>query len=208
MKRRVWMSAVSLAAVLLIQLGCAQPTNREASEPVSRPTVEVVDNAAIETEITRIENDYSRVLKEKDGAAARRVLADDAILVYPDGKPGDKATEIKDIEGGAMTFDSWEITDLKVKVLDKDAAVATGRTVVKNGKIKLPDGKTLDISGQYRFVDTFHQQNGQWKLVAGSAVKLLEPLPPPPPSPASVTTSPTTAASPAMAASPAASKTP
>jgi hypothetical protein len=107
-----------------------------------------------------------------------------------------------------MTFDSWEITDLKVKVLDKDAAVATGRTVVKNGKIKLPDGKTLDISGQYRFVDTFHQQNGQWKLVAGSAVKLLEPLPPPPPSPASVTTSPTTAASPAMAASPAASKTP
>jgi hypothetical protein len=201
------MSAVPLAAVMLVQFGCAQPTNRDASEAVSQPTVEVVDNAAIEREITRIENDYPRVLKEKDAAAARRVLADDAILIYPDGKSGDKATEIKDIESGAMTFDSWEIVDLKVKVLDKDAALATGRTIVRNGKIKLPDGKTLDISGQYRFVDTFHQQGGQWKLVAGSAVKLIEPMPAPPP-PAATTSPAARASSPATSASPAASQTP
>jgi ketosteroid isomerase-like protein len=202
MKRRVWMLAVSLSALLMVQLGCAPPTNRGDSEAVSTPTKEVVDTAAIEREITRIENDYARVVKEKDVAAVQRVLADDAILIYPDGKLGDKATEIKDIQNGAMTFESWELADLKVDVLDKDAALATGRTIVKNGKIKLADGKTIDISGQYRFVDTFHRRDGQWKLVAGAAVALREPLPTASPSPVAK------AASPAPAASPAASKTP
>lgn len=215
MKRSVGISASLFAFVLVVQSGCAAPpTNRAESQAVPTATTEVVDTAAIERDLMRIENDYPRALKEKDAATWGRVLADDAILIYPDGKLGDKATELKDIESGAMTFDSWELADLKVKVLDADAAITSGRVIVKNGRIKLPDNKTLDISGQYRFADTFHKRNGEWKLVSGVAVSMREPLPTTTPSPttspaaASPATSPAVTRSPATTASPAASRTP
>jgi hypothetical protein len=44
--------------------------------------------------------------------------------------------------------------------------------VVKNGKYTAPDGKTYNISGEYRLVDTFARRNGQWQLVAGASVPI------------------------------------
>ncbi|HYJ87019.1 MAG TPA: hypothetical protein VEW46_13245 [Pyrinomonadaceae bacterium] len=55
--------------------------------------------------------------------------------------------------------------------------MATGRVIIKNGKFKMPDGKTIDISGQYRFVDTFARRSNEWKLVAGASVPVREPGP-------------------------------
>ena len=62
----------------------------------------------------RIENDWPRVLREKDVEAVRRVEADDLMIVYPDGKLGNKEQDINDIQSGALTADSWEVTDLKI----------------------------------------------------------------------------------------------
>ncbi|MEP6707441.1 MAG: hypothetical protein ABJC05_07975, partial [Pyrinomonadaceae bacterium] len=65
------------------------------------------------------------------------------------------------------------------------------------------DGKSMDISGEYRFVDTFARRNNEWKLVASAAVKVMNPTPAASPAKAS----PTPKASPAMTtASPAAAK--
>ncbi|HKO97224.1 MAG TPA: nuclear transport factor 2 family protein [Pyrinomonadaceae bacterium] len=195
MKRKAFL-AIFLAAVFAAVLTGCQPaapeTNRSAA-PVATP--ETVDTAAITTELMRIENDWPRVIREKDVAAARRVEADDVIIVYPDGNAGDKTQDLKDIESGAMTAESVEMADLKVNVIDKDAAVATGRVIIKNGKFKMPDGKTIEISGQYRFVDTFARRNGEWKLVAGASVPLRVPI---------AEASPAAGASPASKASPAA----
>lgn len=198
MKRKAIL-AMFLPTVLVLSLAGCQPaapeTNRSAA-PASTP--ETVDAAAIETELLRIENDWPRVVREKDGAAVRRVEAEDVVIVYPDGKLGDKAQDVKDIESGAMTAESIEAADLKVTVLGKDAALATGRFIIKNGKFKMPDGKSIDVSGQYRFVDTFARRNGEWKLVGGASVPIREPGPT-----ASPTASPAAKASPAVAASPA-----
>jgi ketosteroid isomerase-like protein len=147
-----------------------------------------VDTAAIEKELLRIENDWPRVLREKDVAAIRRIEADDAIFIYPDGNVGDKNQDLKDFESGALTADSWEVADLKPKVLNADAAIVSGRSIVKNGKYKMADGKSIDISGEYRFIDTFAKRNGQWVLVAGASVPVRAPGPTP--SPAVTTSSP------------------
>jgi ketosteroid isomerase-like protein len=144
--------------------------------------------------LLRIENDWPRVIREKDGATVRRVEADDVVLVYPDGTTGGKEQDIKDIESGSLTAESIEMADIKVRVLDKDAAVVTGRVIMKNGKFKLPEGRTIDTSGQYRFVDTFSRRNGEWKLVAGATVPIRQPE-----------SAASPAASPAAKASPAAS---
>ncbi|MGH9882497.1 MAG: nuclear transport factor 2 family protein [Pyrinomonadaceae bacterium] len=207
MKRSVWILAVLLAALMLALVGCEKtepPTNRAApGTNVNAAREEVVDKAAIERELLRIENDWPRVLKEKDVEAVRRVEAEDAVFVYPDGSTGGKAQDIKDIESGALTADSWEVTDLKVNVIHAEAAVVTGRSIVKNGKYKMPDGKTIDISGQYRFIDTFARRDGQWKLVAGASAPVRQPpAASPAPPPAATKASPAAATSPAKRASP------
>jgi len=219
MKRILFTLALPLGVALMAfnQTGC-QP----AAEPVANNTPAVAretppDTAAIEREITRIENDWPRVLKERDVEAVRRIEADDLISVPPDGSLSTKEQDLKDIGEGNMTADSWEVKDLKVTVLGADAAVASGRAVIKGGKYKTADGKSRNVSGQYRFVDTFARRNSEWKLVATVIVPVLNPVadasptPIPKASPATTAspamkTSPATTASPAMKASPATTK--
>lgn len=208
MTRKGFLSVFSIVFSLMILSGCqpaAVDTNRSAPASNTNSARETVDTASIETELMRIENDWPRVLKEKDVAAVTRVEADDAVFVYPDGSLGGKSQDIKDIETGALTAGSWEVTDLKVIVLNNDSAVVNGRSIVKNGKLKLPTGKTIDISGQYRFIDTFARRSGEWKLVAGASTPVREPVAAASPA---ATASPAAKASPAAAASPAAKASP
>lgn len=193
MKRILITLALPLAVALVAftQIGC-QP----APEPAANNARAVVretppDVAAITAELTRIENDWPRVIKERDVEAIRKVEADDYFGVVPDGSVSNKEMDIKDATAGNMTADVAEIHDIKVTVLNADAAVASGRTVLKGGKYKMPDGKSMDISGEYRFVDTFARRNGEWKLVASAAVRIMNPAP---------VASPTPKASPAAAA--------
>lgn len=213
MKTKIFTASVLLVVSSVLFGACqnaTEDTNRAA--PVANTnTQETVDTAAIESQLTRIEMDWPRVIKERDSAAVQRTEADDAVFVYPDGTIGGKAQDLKDIEQGALTADSWEVMDLKVVVIDNDAAVVSGRSVVKGGKYKLADGKTIDISGQYRFIDTFGRRNGEWKLIAGASTPIrdvtataspgMTASPSPRTSP-SVTASPATKASPVVKPSP------
>lgn len=204
MKKFRSVAVLSLATALfaLWQFGCTSPqpttsTNTNMATPAPTP-----DKAAIETELLRIENDFARVLKERDGEAIRRVEADDIVEIIPDGSTSTKAQDIADIQAGNLSVDSWEVVEAKVTVLDSDAAFVSGRTVIKGGKAKGPDGKSMDISGEYRFLDTFARRDGQWKLVATAIVKIQQPAT------ASTKPSPSPSASPAMKASPAAKASP
>ena len=201
MKRYFSVAVLAVATALLAfsQFGCASPQNTNTST-VSMATPEPTpDKAAIEAELTKIENDWPRIIKEHDAAAVRRIEADDVVIIYPDGSTGNKEQDAKDIEAGTVSADSWEISDVKVNVLDKDSAVVSLRNTVKNGKVKSPDGKSMDISGQYLSMDTFARRNGQWQLVAAASVKIQSP---------NATASPTLKASPSPGASPAMKATP
>jgi ketosteroid isomerase-like protein len=189
MKKYTSIAALSLAAILCAfsQFGCASPqpaasTNANMATPVPTP-----DKAAIEAEIMKIENDWPRIIKEHDVATVKKIEADDAVFIYPDGSIGDKATDVKDMEAAALTADSWGVSDVKVIVLDNDSAVATGRSTVKNGKYK---GQPFPYE-DFRWLDTFARRNGQWQVVAGASIPLMKG-----------TASPSPSASPAMKASP------
>jgi hypothetical protein len=202
MKKYLSVAVLSLATALLVlaQFGCASPQNTNTNT-VSMATPEPTpDQAAIEAELKKIENDWPRIIKEHDVATVRKIEADDALFIYPDGSLGDKAQDVKDMEAGSLSADSWEVLDLKVNVIDSDAAVISGRNVVKGGKYKMPDGKITDISGEYRWVDTFARRNGQWQVVAGAATPM--------PKGTAATGTPTPKASPVPGASPAMKPTP
>ena len=182
-------------------------TNTTTTTTVTATPSPTPDTNAIVAEITKLENDWPRIIRERDAAALRRLQADDVMIVYPDGNLGNKEQDVKDIEAGLMTFEAWDISDMKVNVIDSDTAAAAFLITVTNGKIKSPDGKsTQNISGKYRVIDTFARRNGQWQLVASgvtplSAAAAAAASASPKASPGA-TASPATKASPAPKASP------
>jgi ketosteroid isomerase-like protein len=165
--------------IALSQYGCNRPRVERVYEA---PKANLpVDKAAIEKELTRIEKDWPRILKEKDAAAVKQMDAEDLVVIYPDGSAGSRAEDIKDVETGALTADSWEVTDLKVTVINADAALASGRSIIKGGKARGPDGTITDVSGQIRWIDTFARRDGQWKLVGSISTPIKNPPPTPAP---------------------------
>jgi len=208
MNRNVLSAALILGLPLLVVgLSGCQPsspgTNREAAKPA--PTTEPVNKAAIETELLQLEREWTASTLKHDVEAIKRIEADDIVMTYPDGTAGTKADEVRDAEAKALTADSWDIADAKVTVLNADAAIISGRSTLKNGKFKGTDGRTIDISGQYRFTDVFAKRNGKWQVVASQTTKLLNPVATPSPA---ASASPATAPAPPVQASPAAKAAP
>jgi ketosteroid isomerase-like protein len=196
-----------LAAGLLAVAGCSTPQDTNTAVTTATATPEATpDTAGITAEVTRIEKDWPRVLKEKDAGTARKMEADDILLVYPEGNTGGKEEDIKDIEAGNLTFDAWDISDINVKVLDANAAVVSFRLAVTNGTYKSSDGAAQNISGHYIGLDTFARRNGQWQIVASSVIKLSAAVEQSLKANSNATASP--AASPAAKASPAVKASP
>ena len=204
-------SAVSVALVFVLSsmvvalAGCqpAADTNRNATATTTAsPPKETFNAAAIEAEVLKVEREWFKAGETHDVEAMRRIVADDAILVYPDGSTGTKADEVRIAESKAITVEGWEMLDPKVTVMSADSAFITGRSVIKKGTYKVPNRKTpIDISGEYRFLDVYARRNGTWQVVASQATNVTAA--PPATSPAA-----SPAASVPPAPSPTATRTP
>ena len=117
----------------------------------------------------KVENDMLAALLKRDGATFGKYFADDAVLTTPDGNVQTKVQLLADVKSGELVLESSTISDMKVRVYG-DAAVATYTTTDKGTY------KKQDISGRYRWTDTFVRRAGDWKLVAGHGT----PIQPPP----------------------------
>jgi len=177
--------AFFVALVVLVFSGCqpAADTNRNLAAASSTPAKEAFDPAAIEAEVLKLAREWMTASQTYDPEIIRRIVADDAVLVYPDGSTATKADELRLVETKAITADSWELLDPKVTVISADSAFITGRSTVKNGKYKDPNVKRpIDISGEYRFLDVYTRRNGKWQVTASQATKVTTPAPVPAPS--------------------------
>lgn len=179
MKRNVLSAALVVFGLLLVLAlgGCqrgAAPTNlADGQAAAASPTPEKIDTAAIEAEIIKLEREWANAFQTGDADAARRVMADDVTVINPDGSTSTKADEVRAIQDKIVTMESWEILEPRVTVLDANTAFVTGRGVIKNGKFKDPKSKrTIDISGEYRFLDVYARRNGNWQAVASQATAI------------------------------------
>ena len=193
MNRSALVLCVAVAVLFLAGCQPAVDTNRNLAAATSGPAKEAFDPAAIEAELLKLEREWAAASKNHEAETVRRIVADDAVMVYPDGMAGTKADEVRSIESGAITADGWDMVDPKVTVLDADAAFVTGRSIITNGKYKDPNQKKpIDISGEYRFLDVYARRDGKWQAVASQATRIANPAPATSPSPAaSAKTSPT-----------------
>jgi ketosteroid isomerase-like protein len=112
----------------------------------------------MEKELLKLENEFAGAVASNNADALHRLLADDWIIVEPDGGMIDKARFLEVIRSGALSHESMESTDLKVRVY-RNTAVVTGLTTSK--------GKFMgqDFTSCERATDIFVKQADRWQCV-------------------------------------------
>jgi ketosteroid isomerase-like protein len=112
----------------------------------------------MQEELLKLENEFTRAVAKNDVAAIDGFLADDWIIVEPDGGIVDKAHFLGVIESGALSHDKMESTDVRVRVYG-NTAVVTALTTSK--------GKFMgqEFTSCERATDVFVKQNDRWQCV-------------------------------------------
>lgn len=177
--KKVLVAALAMLCSVMVLSGC-----QKAAGPATSPgdasgaahaTPEKIDNAAIEAELIKLERDWANAVKNGDADTLRRVMADDILVINPDGRTSTKAEEVDAVQARLITIESWDISDPKVTVLDANNAFVTGRGLITKGKSKSPSSKeTIDLSGEYRFLDVYARRNGQWQAVASQTTPIAK----------------------------------
>jgi ketosteroid isomerase-like protein len=112
----------------------------------------------MQKEVVKLENEFARAVANNDAGALDGLLANDWIIVDPDGSIVDKARFLEVIKSGALSHESMESTDLRVRLYG-NTAVVTGLTTTK--------GKFMgqDFASCERATDIFVKQADRWQCV-------------------------------------------
>ncbi len=116
-------------------------------------------SSSVEKELIKLEEGWGDAWVKCDVAFLDRILADDYTEMDSDGSVSTKAQSLADLKSGDFKCTSSVNDDYKVRVYG-NAAVVTGRLTMK------AQYKGKDISGQYRWTDTFIKRAGHWQCVA------------------------------------------
>ena len=120
-----------------------------------------------EEELLKVEKEFANAIVKNDPEAIGRFVADDWIIIDPDGGIVDRARFFEVIKSGVLTHQMMESEDLRVRVYG-DSAVVTGLTRTK--------GKFMgqDFSTQERATDVFVKRDGCWQCVLSHLTRLTK----------------------------------
>jgi ketosteroid isomerase-like protein len=109
----------------------------------------------MQEEVLRLEKEFSQAIVKNDARAVGQFLADDWIIIDPDGGIIDKARFLGVIESGALTHEMMESDETRVRIYG-NTAIVTALTTTK-GKFS---GQAFTT--QERATDVFVNHNGRW----------------------------------------------
>jgi ketosteroid isomerase-like protein len=121
----------------------------------------------MQDELLRIEKEFSHAIVTNDAEAVARFLADDWIIVDPDGGVIDKARFLDVIRSGALTHEAMASDDIRVRIYG-NTAIVTALTTTK-GKFGGQPFTTRE-----RATDVFISQNGRWLCVLSQLTKFTQ----------------------------------
>ena len=119
-----------------------------------------------EEEVLRLEKEFSQAIVKNDAVAVGRLLADDWIIIDPDGGIIDRARFLGVMESGALTHEMMGSDDARVRIYG-NTAIVTALTTTK-GKFSGQAFTTKE-----RATDVFVKQNGRWLCVLSQLTKLV-----------------------------------
>jgi ketosteroid isomerase-like protein len=123
--------------------------------------------SSVEDQLKNLEQDWAHAVLKGGTDVVDRYEADDITSTDPGGRVTDKAQDKKDLASGDLKFQSIEQSDMKVQTYG-NTAVVTGASTVKGS------WKDQDISGSYRFTDTWVKRGGKWQAVASQYTKVQQ----------------------------------
>ena len=111
-----------------------------------------------EEELLKLEEAFAEAIVKNDLEGIGRLVADDWIIIDPNGEIVDRTRFFEVIKSGALTHDTMESEDFRVRVYG-DSAVVTGITRTK--------GRFMgqEFSTQERATDVFVRRAGRWQCV-------------------------------------------
>jgi len=111
-----------------------------------------------EEELLKLEKEFAEAIVKNDLEGVERLVVDDWIIIGPDGEIVERARFFEVIKSGAMTHDTMESEDFRIRIYG-DSAVVTGITRAK--------GKFMgqEFSTQERASDVFVKRDGRWQCV-------------------------------------------
>jgi ketosteroid isomerase-like protein len=111
-----------------------------------------------EEKLLKIEKEFAQAIVRNDLEGIGRIVADEWIIIEPNGDIVDRARFFEVIKSGALTHDMMESKDFRVRVYG-DSAVVTAVTCTK--------GKFMgqEFSTQERATDVFVKRDGRWQCV-------------------------------------------
>jgi ketosteroid isomerase-like protein len=121
----------------------------------------------MEEELLKIEEEFAEAIVKNDVEGLGRLVADDWIIIDPNGEIVDRTRFIEVIKSGALTHDMMESEDFRVRVYG-DSAVVTAITSTK-GKFMGQEFRT-----QERATDVFVKRDGRWRCVLTHLTKFKE----------------------------------
>jgi len=111
-----------------------------------------------EEELLKLEKEFAEAIVKNDLEGVERLVANDWIIIGPDGEIVERVRFFEVIKSGAMTHDTMESEDFRIRIYG-DSAVVTGITRAK--------GKFMgqEFSTQERASDVFVKRDGRWQCV-------------------------------------------
>jgi len=111
-----------------------------------------------EEELLKLEKEFAEAIVKNDLEGVERLVVDDWIIIGPDGEIVERARFFEVIKSGALTHDTMESEDFRIRIYG-DSAVVTGITRAK--------GKFMgqEFSTQERATDVFVKRDGRWQCV-------------------------------------------
>jgi len=112
----------------------------------------------MEDELLKLEKEFAEAIVRNDVEGIGRLVADDWVIIDPNGEIVDRARFLEVIKSGALTHEMMESEDFRVRIYGDSAVV----TAVTRTKGKFMGG---EFSTQERATDVFVKPNGRWQCV-------------------------------------------
>jgi len=112
----------------------------------------------MEEELLKLEEAFAEAIVKNDLEGLRRLVADDWIIIDPNGEIVDRTRFFEVIKSGALTHETMESENFRVRVYG-DSAVVTAITRTK-GKFMGQEFGTRE-----RATDVFVRRDGRWQCV-------------------------------------------
>ena len=109
-------------------------------------------------QLLQLEKDFQRAIVENDPDAIECFVANDWIIVDPDGRIVEKDKFLAVVKSGALTHHTMKLDEPRVRIYG-DTGVLTGRTA-SAGKFMGAEFTTLE-----RSTDVFVMIDGHWQCV-------------------------------------------